>query len=599
MNGPFPRTVCQLFGLLLCVVSFHVHAEPVGFDWVEVPEDNLTVTQVQQLPDSQWQYNSAARVLNQGFSNGAFWLRVPVEPEPINRVLEIAYPLLDEVSVYWERDGQIVESHLTGDTRPFNTRPIIHRNFVFLVPSNTEPVIAWVRVKTQGSVQIPVAVTPSATFLANEQFSYGWQAMFLGIVVALSLYNLFLFVIVRHTTYLWYVLTVVSTGMIQLNFNGLLFQWFWPDLPGLNRYFTVPVISFAMFCAVMFTIKFLAVRQYSLVSYRILQGLMAACAFTFLYGLLGPYQSGIALVSGIAAFATPAAWLIGLYVWRQGQVLAGFYVLAWTPLLVGHLVLAVSKLGWIPTSQFTELVPQAGVAIEAILLSFALAYRINLERRRRQEAQEHALKVQQQANLTLEARVRERTEELERANEQLKAISLTDGLTHVANRRRFDEKLEIEWGRALRHEHELSLLLLDIDHFKRVNDELGHLTGDDCLVALAGILQAEVQRAGDLVARYGGEEFAILLPTTDSAGALLVAERIRKAVAGTPVATKEQDTPVPLTISVGVATMLPARGVSSPELVRRADEALYAAKDNGRNRVAVWQPKVPAPTADS
>ncbi|QFS85267.1 MULTISPECIES: sensor domain-containing diguanylate cyclase [unclassified Marinobacter] len=599
MKGPFPRTICQLFGLLLCVVSFRVFAEPVGFDWVEVPEDNLTVTQVQQLPDSQWQYNSAARVLNQGFSNGAFWLRVPITPEPVNRVLEIAYPLLDEVSVYWELDGQIVESHHTGDTRPFDTRPIIHRNFVFLVPSNTEPVIAWVRVKTQGAVQVPMAVTTSARFLANEQFSYGWQAMFLGIVVALSFYNLFLFVIVRHTTYLWYVLTVISTGMIQLNFNGLLFQWIWPDLPGLNRYFTVPAISLGMFCAVMFTIKFLAVRHYSLFSYRILQGVIGACSFTFFYGVFGPYQSGIALVSGIAAFATPAAWLIGLYVWRQGQVLAGFYVLAWTPLLVGHLVLAVSKLGWIPTSQVTELVPQAGVAIEAILLSFALAYRINMERRRRQEAQEHALKVQQQANLTLEARVRERTEELERANEQLKAISLTDGLTHVANRRRFDEKLEIEWGRALRHEHELSLLLLDIDHFKRVNDELGHLTGDDCLVALAGILQAEVQRAGDLVARYGGEEFAILLPTTDSAGALLVAERIRKAVAGTPVATKEQDAPVPLTISVGVATMLPARGVSSPELVRRADEALYAAKDNGRNRVAVWQPKVPAPTADS
>ncbi|MET4026492.1 diguanylate cyclase (GGDEF)-like protein [Marinobacter sp. MBR-99] len=598
MNGPFPRTVCLLLCLLLCIASVQVRAEPVGFHWLEVPEDNLNLTQVQLLPDSQWQYNSAGNVLNQGFSNGAFWLRVPVAPEPTNRVLEIAYPLLDEVSVYWERDGQIVESHLTGDTRPFNSRPIIHRNFVFLVPSNTEPVVAWLRIKTQGSVQIPVAITPSATFLANEQFSYGWQAMFLGIVVALSLYNLFLFVIVRHTTYLWYVLTVVSTGMIQLNFNGLLFQWFWPDLPGLNRYFTVPVISFAMFCAVMFTIKFLAVRQYSLVSYRILQGLMAACAFTFLYGLLGPYQSGIALVSGIAAFATPAAWLIGLYVWRQGQVLAGFYVLAWTPLLVGHLVLAVSKLGWMPTSPVTELIPQAGVAIEVILLSFALAYRINLERRRRQEAQEHALKVQQQANLTLEARVRERTEELERANEQLRAISLTDGLTHVANRRRFDDKLEIEWGRALRHEHELSLLLLDIDHFKRVNDELGHLAGDDCLVALADVLQAEVQRSGDLVARYGGEEFAILLPATGGDGARSVAERIRNAVAQAPMVTGEHAEPVALTISVGVATMLPSRDGNSQELIRRADEALYCAKAEGRNRVEVWQPKVPAPTAD-
>jgi len=598
MNGPFPRTLRLFLCLLLCVASFHVQAKPVGFDWLEVPEDNLDVAQVQQLPDSQWQYNSAAEVLNRGFSNGAFWLRVAIEPEPANRVLEIAYPLLDEVSVYWERDGQIVESHLTGDTRPFNTRPIIHRNFVFLVPSNTEPVVAWVRIKTQGSVQIPVAVTPSATFLANEQFSYGWQAMFLGIVVALALYNLFLFVIVRHTTYLWYVLTVVSTGMVQLNFNGLMFQWFWPDVPGLNRYFTVPVISFAMFCAGMFTIKFLAARHYSLVSYRILQGLMAACAFTFFYGLLGPYQNGIVLVSGIAASATPVIWLIGLYVWRQGQVLAGFYVLAWTPLLVGHLVLAVSKLGWMPTSPVTELIPQVGVAIEAILLSFALAYRINLERRRRQEAQEHALKVQQQANLTLEARVRERTEELERANEQLRSISLTDGLTHVANRRRFDDKLEIEWGRALRHEHELSLLLLDIDHFKRVNDELGHLAGDDCLVALAGVLQSEVQRSGDLVARYGGEEFAVLLPATDGEGARSVAERIRSAVAQAPMATGEHDEPVALTISVGVATMLPSRDGSSQELVRRADEALYCAKAEGRNRVAVWQPKVPAPTTD-
>ncbi|KPQ30730.1 MAG: Response regulator containing a CheY-like receiver domain and a GGDEF domain [Marinobacter excellens HL-55] len=599
MKAPLARTLGTLIWLLLWLASSAASAEPMGFDWIELTEDNLGPDQVRLLPDSQWQHSPATIVLNRGFSNGTFWLKVTVPPEPVNRVLEVGYPLLDQVSVYWELDGSIVESHHTGDARPFDTRPIIHRNFVFLVPSNTEPVTAWIRIMTQGSVQVPIAVLPSADFLANEQFSYGWQAMFLGIVVALSLYNLFLFVIVRHTTYLWYVLTVVSTGMIQLNFNGLLFQWFWPDVPELNRYFTVPVISFAMFCAVMFTLKFLAVRHYSLLSYRISQGLIGACVFTFFYGLLGPYQSGIALVSGIAAFATPAAWLIGLYVWRQGQVLAGFYVVAWTPLLVGHLVLALSKLGWMPTSPVTELIPQAGVALEVILLSFALAYRINMERSRRQQAQERALEIQQQANLTLEARVRERTEELESANEQLRAISLTDGLTHVANRRRFDDKLDIEWGRAVRHEQELSLLLMDIDHFKRVNDDLGHLAGDDCLVALASLLQAEVQRSGDLVARYGGEEFAILLPATESEGAFMVAERIRQAVAQTPVVSGEHDAPINLTISVGVATMLPTRGGDSHELIRRADEAMYCAKANGRNRVAEWQPKAVAPATDA
>lgn len=599
MKAPLARTLGTLIWLLLWLASSAASAEPMGFDWIELTEDNLGPDQVRLLPDSQWQHSPATTVLNRGFSNGTFWLKVTVPPEPVNRVLEVGYPLLDQVSVYWELDGSIVESHHTGDARPFDSRPIMHRNFVFLVPSNTEPVTAWIRIMTQGSVQVPIAVLPSADFLANEQFSYGWQAMFLGIVVALSLYNLFLFVIVRHTTYLWYVLAVVFAALVQLNFNGLLFQWFWPDSPEINRHFTVPVISLAIFFAGLFTLKFLTVRHYSLASYRIIQLILAVCVFAFFYGLFGPYQRGIVLVSALATLTAPVAWLIGVNVWRQGQVLGGFYVVAWTPLLIGHVVLAVSKVGWIPTNTFTELAPQGGVALEVILLSFALAYRINLERRKRQQAQEHALEIQQQANLTLEARVRERTEELENANEKLRAISLTDGLTHVANRRRFDDKLDIEWGRAVRHEHELSLLLMDIDHFKRVNDDLGHLAGDDCLVALASLLQAEVQRSGDLVARYGGEEFAILLPATEREGALMVAERIRLAVAQTPVVSGEHDEPINLTISIGVATMLPTRGSDSQELIRRADEAMYCAKANGRNRVAEWQPKAVAPATDA
>ncbi|MCP4066480.1 MAG: diguanylate cyclase, partial [Gammaproteobacteria bacterium] len=227
------------------------------------------------------------------------------------------------------------------------------------------------------------------------------------------------------------------------------------------------------------------------------------------------------------------------------------------------------------------------VALEVVLLSFALAYRINLERRKRHEAQEQALAIQQQANLTLEMRVQERTDELERANEQLRAISLTDGLTHVANRRRFDEKLQDEWKRAQRHGHPLSLLLLDIDHFKRVNDELGHLVGDDCLTEVAALCAAEVQRSGDLLARYGGEEFIILLPATPEEGAVRVAERVRQAVARSPVYSSERVAPVSLTISVGVACVVPDPDMEPQELIRQADEALYSAKESGRNRVMV------------
>ncbi|MBC7184761.1 MAG: diguanylate cyclase, partial [Marinobacter sp.] len=324
---------------------------------------------------------------------------------------------------------------------------------------------------------------------------------------------------------------------------------------------------------------------YSLASYRFLQFLLAGAVGSFLYGVFGSYQAGIVLVSVLAAIATPAAWLIGVQVWRKGQVLGGFYVLAWTPLLIGHLILALSKLGVMPRSFLTEFVPQLGVALEVILLSFAMAYRINLERRRRHEAQEQALAIQQQANQTLEMRVQERTEELERANERLRSISLTDGLTQIANRRRFDQKLEEEWKRAQRHGHPLSLLLLDIDHFKRVNDELGHLVGDDCLSDVAARCAAEVQRSEDLLARYGGEEFSILLPATPEQGAAQVAERVRQAVARSPVYSGAGVAPVSLTISVGVATLVPGLDMEPQELIRQADDALYAAKEAGRNRV--------------
>ncbi|WP_372994564.1 diguanylate cyclase [Marinobacter sp.] len=583
------QVTCILLILLslACLASMPVQAAPVAFEWVEAPADELALDDVRALSPDAWQAFAASEVFNRGFSDGSFWLRIEIPPEPANRVLEIGYPLLDEVSVHWVLDGELIQSHHTGDTLPFSSRPIYHRNFVFLVPSNTEPVTAFVRVKTLGSVQIPVAVTPSAEFLANEQFSYGWQTVFLGIIIAMALYNLFLFIIVRHSTYLWYVLTVVATGLVQLNFHGLLFQWLWPDAPGINRYFTVPAISAALVFAVTFTLRFLNVRGYSLASYRFLELIRTGAVFTFIFGLFGAYQAGIVLVSVLAAMATPAAWLIGMLVWRKGQILGGFYVLAWTPLLIGHLILAVSKLGVMPRSFLTEFVPQIGVALEVILLSFAMAYRINLERRKRHEAQEQALAIQQQANQTLEMRVQERTEELERANEQLKAISLTDGLTHVANRRRFDEKLDDEWKRAQRHGHPLSLLLLDIDHFKRVNDELGHLVGDDCLTEVAALCAAEVQRSGDLLARYGGEEFSILLPATPEDGALRVAERVRQAVARSPVHSGERVAPVSLTVSVGVATLVPGQDIEPQELIRQADEALYAAKESGRNRVTV------------
>lgn len=188
--------------------------------------------------------------------------------------------------------------------------------------------------------------------------------------------------------------------------------------------------------------------------------------------------------------------------------------------------------------------------------------------------------------LVLDREVAQRTADLEQANARLAALSSTDALTGIANRRRFDEVLEEEWRRARREGHELSLLMVDVDHFKKFNDALGHQAGDECLTAVAQTLSVHAARAGDLLARYGGEEFVLLTPANATQArrlADLLLESMRSRALPHPESPEGM-----VTISVGVATLSPRdRTGTTVELLRQADQALYAAKHSGRNRVSV------------
>lgn len=189
-------------------------------------------------------------------------------------------------------------------------------------------------------------------------------------------------------------------------------------------------------------------------------------------------------------------------------------------------------------------------------------------------------------NETLEQRVLERTAELQKVNLQLEALSTTDGLTGIANRRRFDLTLETEWNRAQRMRQPLALAILDVDWFKNFNDRYGHQAGDDCLRTIAHLLETHIRRTGDLVARYGGEEFAFITPATDTTQALGMAQALCEALRqlGLPHETSPLGC---VTASIGVAVMVPAEGETAEVLVKLADEALYRAKKQGRNRVVL------------
>jgi diguanylate cyclase (GGDEF)-like protein len=184
----------------------------------------------------------------------------------------------------------------------------------------------------------------------------------------------------------------------------------------------------------------------------------------------------------------------------------------------------------------------------------------------------------------LEALVEERTRALEEANRKLEALSNTDALTGVANRRHFDRVLTEEWNRGQRAGTPLALVMLDVDNFKHFNDQYGHVAGDDCLLALAGVLVEAGRRAGDLVARYGGEEFVVLVPATSRLDALATARHIQNGVWALALAHAET-APGIVTVSLGVASVVPSTQHTPEHLVLEADSALYRAKQLGRNCV--------------
>lgn len=179
----------------------------------------------------------------------------------------------------------------------------------------------------------------------------------------------------------------------------------------------------------------------------------------------------------------------------------------------------------------------------------------------------------------------ELTQHLEVVNEMLEHLSYFDTLTGIPNRRYFEKFIDAEWKRAIRNERPISLIFLDIDNFKKVNDKYGHQTGDRCLKKTAKAISQSLRRPGDFLARYGGEEFVVVLSDTEIEGTKEVAERIKVKVAEVEIVMKNTDTKVAVTISAGVSTAVPERNSSYQTLINRADEALYKAKKGGKNRV--------------
>lgn len=548
---------------------------------------------------------------NFGFTATAYWFKFNINNRSDEKqaiYIELPIPFLDSIHLYQTKASQILKHYDLGDQYPFSQRPIIHQNFV--MPFELEPGIneMFMRVASAGTVEAPLTLwDPEAHAHASSDNNL-IQGIWMGILGIMVIYNFLLFLSIKDRSYFYYVVFVFGFLFFQISLKGYGFAYLWSNQLHFNSYAISVFIALSNLSVLMLVIKFLELKTRYPRIHKIILGMASIAGLLFLSTFVLPYSFTVRATSLMTMFTCTIALVMGYVALFNGYREAKYYCMAWTATFIGIGFLGAVKFGLVTANFWTNNAGQIGVMILVAMLSFALANRINKEKEMRlaaqnealsneklaRQSQEQLLVAQRDATSQLEIKVEERTrtlqkalDELEHANSRLELASITDHLTTLFNRGHFENRLAIEYKRAMRHHRELSIILCDIDHFKSINDNYGHKAGDDCLRHVALILKNTITRSGDIIARFGGEEFIILLVDTHINEAQRLAEALCNSLRTTSIDAKNQQ--IHFTASFGVSSLTQTQIDDTDMLVNHADEALYQAKNNGRNQVCVWQ----------
>lgn len=520
---------------------------------------------------------------NYGYTDSTFWFKTRfrnTSERPLERLLVVSYPLLDQLTLY-----RVASSHIdyvvTGDILPFASRPVQSRDFVFplLLPPG-EDVVIYLRARSQGAVQLPISLWEPDAFHIEDAELIGGHSIYYGMLLVMVFYNLFLYFSIREKAYLYYVGFVSLFLIMQTGMNGVLFQYAYPDWPQIHQLSILLAVPLTTLFSCLFTLNFLNLKTLSPRLTRILQGAAVLACLAILGAFILPYSYSTRFSVALVAPISILILISGPLAWKKGNKAARYFVLAWILLLMGTTLAALNKFGLIPRTTLTEYGLQWGSAIEALLLSFALADRLNREREARILAQKAII---EQASLR------------EVAEERLIYQATHHGLIGFPNATLLKKRVEELLG--ANEVEPFALVLVHLRRFHEINKTLGHDNADQVLKLIARRLAVGVcdsphvtliESCGDelhWVAHLDGVTFGFLiLPASQSLVGSYVPELMESLVE--PI--EFDGLRIDLGVMIGVA-LAPEHGNDAATLMRHAQIGLDVAnsRDNG---FAIYSP---------
>lgn len=516
----------------------------------------LELAQAQAL-QREGQFRPGQQVtLTFGIGAPAVWLHLQLL-NPLDHGLEMMLlagtTWTDQLEVFVVQEGRLGKHWQSGDENPVmaGLAPALgYAVPVQFAPGRSE---LYLRIASIDPLVLPVELMSPDVFHGRQTLLGYCYGFIYGFLMALCAYNFMLFVGLRNRSYLYYSFYLMCLIAMNMAYTGHGLAWLWPGQIGWQRYVILVLMMLFSGSGLLFASRFLGLAEHAPRALKVVQWFCGLGAVAMGVCLLTGSHLGAAYVSfvflSLFAFGMVA---LGVLTAGKGQVAGRYFLAAVLCGAIGATLTVLSVWGWLPFTVFTYHAVELGVILEATLLALALAYQV----RQHQQAS--------------------------RISEKLARL---DPLTGLLNRRACLALAGPGWSTAQRGDRPLSVIMLDIDHFKQINDQYGHDAGDRALVTIANLLSQQI-RTGDILSRWGGEEFLLILPETDLAHACAFAERLRQSIA--EIKLPLDHTGAVLTASLGVATRHGQRRLD--ELINAADVQLYDAKRQGRNRVSSARP---------